>query len=87
VDPAQEGVAIHELDRMLGEIATDPDLVSARVFESDGRRSIAAVLEMRSVDDGRRLEQLPEVGQALDHLHGTIKILVRLYRQIEARPA
>jgi len=84
VDPSQEGVAVQHLEKMFGEIGTDPGFVSARVLESVDRNSIAAVVEMRSVEDRKRLEQLPEVRETLDHLRGTINIIIRLYHEVAA---
>jgi hypothetical protein len=82
VDPEQEGVAAQRLDKMLGEIAAEPGFVSARVLESADRRSIAAVVEMRTVEDRQRLEQVPVVRDTLHHLDGTMNIIVRLYHQV-----
>jgi hypothetical protein len=38
---------------------------------------------MRSVEDRRRIEQLPEVRETLDHLHGTANLVLRLYHQVK----
>jgi hypothetical protein len=86
VDPAQEGLAAEHLDKMFGEVAADPGFVSARVLESDDGLSIAALVEMQSVEDRRRLEQLPAVREALDHLAGTVNVVVKLYQQVAAYP-
>jgi hypothetical protein len=84
VDPANEGVAAQHLDKMFGEVATDPGFISARVLESADRASIAAFVEMRSVEDRQRLEQLPAVRETLDHLPGTVNVVLRLYHEVEA---
>lgn len=83
-DPEREGAAVQHLERMFSQIASDPGLVAARALESADRGSIAAVLEMRSVEDRRRLEQLPDVREALDHLDGTVNLVVRLYHEVAA---
>jgi hypothetical protein len=41
---------------------------------------------MRSVEDGRRLEQLREVREILDHLHGTADIAIRLFHRSGVDP-
>jgi hypothetical protein len=82
VDPAQEGYAAQHLDKMFGEVAADPGFVSARVLESADRSSIAALVEMQSVEDRQRLEQLPAVREALDHLPGTVNVVFRLYHEV-----
>jgi hypothetical protein len=84
VDPAQEGAATASLDVMFAQLVKDPGFVSARVLESADHESIAAVVEMRSVEDRRRIEQLPEIRQTLDHLHGTANIVIRLYHEVSA---
>src|SRR5208337_3935364 len=62
VEPAAESTAVQRLEELFAdESTTDPGFVSARVLESDDRTSLAAVIEMRSVEDRRRIEQLPEV--------------------------
>jgi hypothetical protein len=84
VDPAQEAAARGRLEEMFGELVKDPGFVSARVLESADQESIAAVVEMRSVEDRRRIEQLPDIRQTLDHLHGTANIVIRLYHEVGA---
>ena len=82
VDPAKEGLAAQHLDTMFGEVASDPGFVSARVLESEDRSSIAALVEMRSVEDRQRLEQLPTIRETLDHLPGTLNLVLRLYQEV-----
>ena len=84
VDPARQGVAVQSLGKMLGEVASDPGFVSARVLESADENSLAVLLEMRTVEDRQRLEQLPVVRETLDHLAGTVNVVLRLYRQVAA---
>jgi hypothetical protein len=82
VDPAELAVAVSRLDEMFGEIVKDPGFVSARVLESADQTSIAAIVEMRSVEDRQRLEQLPNVRETLHNLHGTANMVIRLYQEV-----
>jgi hypothetical protein len=84
VDPAKEGHAARHLDKMFGEIAADPGFVSAKVLESADGSSIAAFVEMQSVEDRQRLEQLAAVRETLDHLPGTVNVVLRLYHEVAA---
>lgn len=81
VDPAEADAAERRLDEMFAGVLKDPGFVSARVLESADRNSIAVIIEMRSVEDRHHLERLPEVREALDHLHGTANIVIRLYHE------
>lgn len=81
VDPAQADAAEGRLDEMFSELRKDPGFLSARVLENTERSSIAAIIEMRSVEDRQRLERLPDVREVLDHLHGTANIVIRLYQE------
>ncbi|MFL5859983.1 MAG: hypothetical protein ACJ780_04280 [Solirubrobacteraceae bacterium] len=87
VDPTKEGHAAQHLDKMFGDIAADPGFVSAKVLESADRSSIAAVVEMQSVEDRQRLEQHTAVRETLDHLPGTVNIVLKLYHEVAAYPA
>ena len=82
VDPADDAVALRRLNEMFGEIVKDPGFVSARVLESPDQTSIATIVEMRSVEDRQRLEQLPAVHETLHHLHGTANMVIRLYHEV-----
>jgi hypothetical protein len=81
VDPAAAAAAESRLSEMFGELLKDPGFVSARILESTDRTSIAALVEMRSVEDRQRLERLPEVREVFDHLDGTANIVIRLYHE------
>jgi hypothetical protein len=82
VDPEEEAVAVRHLNEMFGQIVEDPGFVSARVLESADHASIAAIVEMRSVEDRQRLEQLSEVRETLHHLHGAANLVIRLYNEV-----
>ena len=84
VEPTDEPAAVDRLEKMLGKLAGDPGFVSARVLETADQTSIATVVEMRSVEDRQRAEQLPDVRETLHHLHGTANIVFRLYHEVRA---
>jgi hypothetical protein len=84
IDPTEEAVAVRRLKEMFEQIAKDPGFVSARVLETADQTSIAAIVEMRSVEDRQRLEQSPDVREPLAHLHGTANLLIRLYTEVGA---
>lgn len=84
VDPAEEAAAVGSLEEMLGRLVNDPGFVSAKLLESADRTSIAAVVEMRSVEDRQRIEKLPDVRETLRHLHGTANMVIRLYQEVGA---
>jgi hypothetical protein len=87
VDPAEEAVAVRHLDEMFVELVKDPGFMSSRVLEAADQTSIAAIVEMRSVEDRQRLERLPDVRETLDHLHGTANLVIRLYNEVGAYSA
>jgi hypothetical protein len=82
VDPAQEGHAARHLDKMFGEMTAEPGFVSAKVLESADHASIAAFVEMQTVEDRQRLEQNPAVRETLDDLPGTVNVVLRLYHEV-----
>lgn len=82
VDPAAEVAIVGRLEEMLGDVAKDPGFLKARVFESADHTSIAVTIEMRSVEDRQRLEQLPEVRGTLDNLHGAANLIIKLYHEV-----
>ena len=86
VEPGRQDLAVKQLETMLDEVSTDPAFVSARVLENADGSSIAIVLEMQTVEDRRRLEGLPVVRQTLDHLDGTVNLLITLYHQVGVYP-
>jgi hypothetical protein len=52
------------------------------MLESADRSSIAAFVEMKSVEDRQRLEELAPVRETLDHLPGTVNVVLRLYHEV-----
>jgi hypothetical protein len=82
VDPTEEAAVVGRLEEMLGDVVKDPGFLRARVFQSGDRTSIAITIEMRSVEDRQRLEQLPEVRGTLDNLPGTANLIIKLYHEV-----
>lgn len=82
VDPDQESAAVNRLREMLSAVSTSPGFVSGRVLGSADRESIAVLVEMRTVDDRKRLEQLEPVRATLAHLDVTMNIVIRLYDEV-----
>jgi hypothetical protein len=82
VEPTEQAVAVRHLDEMFSELVNDPGFVSARILQTADQTSIAAVVEMRSVEDRQRLEHLPDVHETLYHLHGTANVVIRLYNEV-----
>jgi hypothetical protein len=82
LEPGHEGLVLERLDKMLNATTTEPGFVSARVLQTADGHSIAVILEMRTVEDRQRLEQLPWVRETLDHLDETMNIVMRLYQQV-----
>lgn len=82
VDPDREAADVGQLERMFGKLVNDPGFARGRVLQSADRTSMVGILEMRSVEDRQRLEQLPDVRETLDHLHGTANIVIRVYHQV-----
>jgi hypothetical protein len=87
IDPQDEAAGVKSLDEMFGDLVEDPGFVSAKVLQSADRTSIAAVVQMRSVEDRQRIEQEPDVQETLRHLHGAANIVLRLYHEVKAFPA
>lgn len=69
-------------NQMFGELVKDPGFVSARVLETAEKGSIAVIVEMRSVEDRQRLEQLPDVRETLHNLHGTANLVISLCHEV-----
>jgi hypothetical protein len=83
-DPDHADVVVQRIDAMLTQVSREPGCVSARVLESDDRRSIATAIEMRTSEDRQHIEQLPIVGQTLAHMDGTVNVIVRRYHERES---
>ncbi len=83
VHPEAEAKLVEQLDEMLHRVSDDPGLVSARILASPDRRSVAAVIEMRSLEDRQRLENLPEVRETLHNVQdGAYNLIITLYHEV-----
>jgi heme-degrading monooxygenase HmoA len=82
VRPEHEDALVAQLTEMFGQVADAPGFVSARILASEDRTSVAAVVEMSSVEDRRRLEALPAVRDTLYAVRGAYNLSVRLYQQV-----
>jgi len=82
VDPGEEPTAVGQLEEMFQGLVDDPGFVSGRVLQSADRTSLAVIMEMGSVEDRRRLEQLPEVRDVLDHMPDATNIVIRMYHEV-----
>lgn len=84
VDPEEETSLVERLGKMIGRVTDDPGFVSARILASADRTSVAALIEMKSVEDRQRLEELPQVRETLDTVRGAYNVVLRLYHEVEA---
>ncbi len=81
--PAGEApAAVQSLEQMFTDLAKDDAFVSARLLESPDRGSVAAIVEMRTPEDRRRFEAMPERKETLEHLHGSANIVLRFYDEV-----
>jgi hypothetical protein len=87
VHPDAEPNLVGQLGEMLRHVSDDPGLVSARILSSPDRKSVAALVEMRTSEDRERLEQLPEVRETLhDVQDGAYNLMITLYHEVERVP-
>jgi len=87
VHPEAEAKLVEQLHEMLRHVSDDPGLVSARILASPDRKSVAALIEMRSPDDRQRLEELPEVRETLNDVQdGAYNLMVTLYHEVGRLP-
>ena len=83
VSPDEQADLIERLERLFRELRSDPGFVSARILETADHDSVAAIVEMRSVEDRQRIEVRADVRDALDNVHEAFNLLYRLYHEIE----
>jgi heme-degrading monooxygenase HmoA len=87
VDPEAEATLVEKLGEMLRHVSDDPGLVSARVLASPDRRSVAALIEMRSAEDRERLQALPEVRETLNSVQDdAYNLIITLYHEVGRVP-
>jgi hypothetical protein len=87
VHPEAEPTLVEQIAEMFRRISEDPGLVSARILASPDRKSVAAVIEMRSPEDRERLEALPEVRETLHSVQdGAYNLMISLYHEVGRVP-
>jgi hypothetical protein len=84
VDPESADHHIHLLTELFDRISEQPGFVSARILESAGRSSIAAIVQAGSVEDRQRLAELPQVHDVLYRLSADASLVAQPYRDIAA---
>ena len=82
LEPQSADRHIRLLTELFAGIADQPGFVSARVLESPGRSSIAAIIELRTVEDRQRLERHPKVHEVLYQLRGAANFVAQLYHEV-----
>ena len=87
VHPEAEATLVEKLGEMLRHVSDDPGLVSARILASPDRKSVAALVEMRSAEDRERLQALPEVREALNSVQDdAYNLIITLYHEVGRVP-
>jgi hypothetical protein len=84
LDPGQHEATVGRLEQMLSQITDQPGFISGRLLESADGRSIAFVLEMRTVEDRQRLQDFPIVSETLVHVNGVMNLVIKLYHETAA---
>jgi hypothetical protein len=84
VHPDEATALVERLGKMFSHLGGDEGFVSARILASVDRTSVAALVEMRSIEDRQRLEELPEVRETLHAVRGAYNLVIRLYHEFEA---
>ena len=59
VDLEAEATLVEKLGELLRHVSDDPGLISARILAGPDRKSVAALVEMRSAEDRERLRRCP----------------------------
>ena len=87
VHPEAEAGLVEQLAEMFRHVNGDPGLVSARILASPDRTSVAALVEMRTPEDRKRLEELPEVRETLHAVQdGAYNLIITLYHEVGRIP-
>ena len=82
VDPQTADRHIQLLKELFEKVSDQPGFVSAKILETEGRSWVAAVVEMRTVEDRERLEALPQVHDALYKLRPAANFVFQVYQQV-----
>jgi cyanate lyase len=82
VRPEHHADLLDRLASLFRAVHSDPGFVSARVLETEDHGSVAAILEMRSVEDRQRIQARPDVRETLEHVQPAFNLLYRLYHEV-----
>jgi hypothetical protein len=78
----EEKALVEQLGKMLGHLTDDPGFVSARLLASTDRTTVAALIEMKSIEDRERLQELPEVRETLYNVSGAYNLAITLFHEV-----
>jgi hypothetical protein len=84
VHPDAQATLVEQIGGMFDGLEGDPGFVSARVLASPDGKWVAALAEMRSLEDRRRLEASPGVRGTLLNVHDAYNLLITLYHEAGA---
>jgi uncharacterized membrane protein YukC len=85
VTPARREELLHALSGLLRDVAAkQPGFVAAELFESSDAHSVIVRVQMKTVEDRQRLEELPELRSALHELRQIAQSHDQRYRLVES---
>jgi heme-degrading monooxygenase HmoA len=85
VTPERRDELVRALSQLLGGVvAKQPGFVAAGLFEGSDGHSVIVRVQMRTVEDRQRLEQLPELRSALRELRRIAQSHDQRYRLLES---
>ena len=84
VHPDEEATLVEQLANMIDHVTDDAGFVSARILASPDRTSVAALIEMKSIEDRQRLQALPVVRDTLYNVEGAYNVVIRLFHEVGA---
>ena len=85
VASSRRGELLDALSALIADIvAKQPGFVSAALYESSGASSVLARIQMRTVEDRQRLEELPELRSALHALRQIAESHAQRYILVES---
>jgi hypothetical protein len=85
VTPSRHDELLDALSGLIGDVAAkQPGFVSGALFESSGGNTVIARIQMRTVEDRQRLEELPKLRSALRELRTIAQTHAQRYRLVES---
>ncbi len=84
LDPGELQATVSRLEQMLSQVTDQPGFISGRLLETADGGSIAVVLEMRTVGDRQRLQEVPIVSETLEHVSGVMNLAIKLFHETVA---